>query len=365
MKTKVYIILLNFNNWKDTVECLESIIKNRYDNYQVVIVDNKSSDDSIDELIKSFKKMKLPFVRYSKSEAENPGLVFSSESEKRPDKKRYPVVLIDNGENKGFSAGNNVGMSYGLLKNDAGYFWILNNDTVIDADSLVEMVRLAEENEMNGIIGSKLIFYYRRDTVQTLGNENVTWKGIGNGLYDGIKDSSELSGVIETKSVIGASMLVKREVVDKIGLMDEKFFMYHEESDWCTRASHNGYRLLINCRSVIFHKEGGSTGRKRTVKSFMGKEASRTTISDFLMWGYYSFRNEIYFVRKNFHAKYFLYIVFILPQKIIKKNLSVFLFNDDYKIHRLYLLNRGLFDGLTGRMGKTIDPLSWKQKFKQ
>lgn len=268
MNPKVYIILLNFNCWRDTLECLESIIENNYHNYQVVIVDNNSIDDSISELINVFTERKLSFIKYSKKESENRELILSKESKDKLNGKRLPVIFIQHDINSGFSAGNNTGMKYALLKNDADYFWLLNNDTVIHNDSLTELVRLAEKDKKNGIIGSKLLFYFDRGIIQSLGNDSITWKGIGNGYYDGVQDNAELNGIIETRSIIGASMLIKKEVIEKAGFLDENFFMYHEESDLSMMASRYGYKLLISCKSIIFHKEGWSTGKKELLNLF-------------------------------------------------------------------------------------------------
>jgi len=363
MKPKVYIILLNFNSWRDPVDCLESIRKNGYDNYQVVIVDNCSTNDSVERILESLKRRKLDVICYERADSENDSLLKTREKKSRKTGRNQPVILIHSEVNNGFSAGNNIGMKYGLASGDSEYFWILNSDTLIFRDTLGLMVELAQKDPSSGIIGSKLLFYNEPERIQTLGNDNVGWKGIGNGSYDGMPDSERLNGVLEMKSIIGASMLVKRTLIDDIGMMDEDYFMYHEESDWCARAIKAGYRLLVECRSRILHKEGGSTGRVRTVKSFMGRRVSRTTISDFLIWGYYSLRNEIYFVKKNHRSKYPLYCLAVLPKKFFIKTASIFLFNDDRKASRLYLMCRGLIDGIFGRMGKTIDPAEWRRRF--
>ncbi len=361
---KVYIILLNYMGWKDTVECIESIQEvNRYRDYQIVTVDNRSPNDSVEQMIAFCREKNYTYVTFDKTEAEDLSCIAAREGPFY-EKGTVPLVFIQAGGNSGFPAGNNTGMRYGLLKGDGDYYWVLNNDTVVKEDTLGELVKLAEEGSENGITGSKLLFYHKPGYVQTIGNEKVSWKGIGTGRFDGVKDSEDLCGVIETRSIIGASMLVKREVIEEIGLMDENYFMYHEESDWCTRARRAGFRLLVNCRSVVLHKEGASTERKRIEKSFFGRRVSRTNIGDFLIWGYYGFRNEIYFVRKNFPREFFLYLFIFLPKKYGIKTLSVFLFNDDHKIARLYLLTRALFDGVFGRTGKRIDPEKWREKYR-
>ena len=365
MKNKVYIVLINFHRSGDTVECIESILINEYKNYQIVVVDNSLSEETIDQMTAWAKKKKVPYLVYSQEDSVDGGIIKKRENAiKSSPKFGSPVIFIKADKNEGFSAGNNVGIRYGLRKGDGDLYWVLNNDTILEKDSLKVLIDTITEDSSYGIAGSKLIFSWDTSIVQTIGNDNVSWKGIGQGSYDGVKESELLVDIFFPKSIIGASFLIKKEVIDAIGLMREEYFMYHEETDWCARAMAKGYKLVVNCKSRIIHKEGASSDRSRTVKTFLGKKASRTTVSDFLIWGYYSFRNEIYFVKRNFGKKFILFSLFALPITYAKKSLSIFLFNDDYKIKRLYLVTRALFDGLFSKMGKTIDPLEWKQKFK-
>lgn len=361
---KVYIILIDYLSWGDTIECIESVLKNAYPNYQIIVTDNSPSDDSMQHFKEWISTNRLPAVFIDKYESENIDIIKGKEHRARkPTKIPYPIIFIKSDQNLGFSFGNNIGIRYGLLKGDADFFWILNNDTVIDEMALGQMVLTASLDSSYGIIGSKILFYHRPSIIQSLGATDISWRGIGNGDYDNIADADDINGLIVTRSIMGASILIRRQVFEKIGLMDELFFMHHEESDLCTRAIKKGFTLVINCKSKVFHKEGASTERKRVVKSFLWKQASRTTVTDFLMWGYYSFRNEIYFVKKNFPDKYRLFLFFILPKKLLIKALSIIFFNDDWKLRRLYLVLRALYDGLVGKMGKTIDPTAWKKSF--
>jgi GT2 family glycosyltransferase len=361
-KYKVYIILIDYLSWTDTIQCMESIFANAYTNYQIIVTDNSPSDESMKHFREWIASNRLPGVFLDKYESENLDIIQEREYRARkPKKLPYPIVFIKSDQNLGFSYGNNIGIRYGLLKRDADFFWILNNDTVVDERALGFMILTASLDSSYGIIGSKILFYYQPSIIQSLGATDVTWKGIGNGDYDNMTDAEDINGLIVTRSIMGASILIKRQAVEKIGLMDERFFMHHEESDWCTRAIKMGFTLVINCKSKVFHKEGASTERKRIIKSFLWKKASRTTVTDFLMWGYYSFRNEIYFVKKNFPHKYRLYLIFVLPRKLMIKLLSIFLFNDDCKLKRLYLVLRACYDGIKGNLGKTIDPTAWKE----
>jgi GT2 family glycosyltransferase len=156
---KIYIIILNYNGWDDTIECLESVFKLNYGSFQVVIVDNNSENNSL-EKIKSYidgslnlelnvnpelkhlvyplSKKPVSYVFYNRDEAEKSG---NLELEK---KLKNPVILIQSGYNGGFSYGNNIGIKYSMAKNDFEYIWLLNNDTVVEKDSLSKLVEKAE-----------------------------------------------------------------------------------------------------------------------------------------------------------------------------------------------------------------------------
>jgi len=166
---KVYIIILNYNNWADTIECLESVLRNDYPNYQVIVVDNNSSNNSM-EYIKAWAEGKLdvwvnpkhplrylsfppvkkpiPYVHYTREEAENGGNKFLEDKlkENLPEgiTTKYPMIFIQTGENLGFAGGNNVGIRYAFSKNDFEYIWFLNNDTVIEKDALFKLVQKFE-----------------------------------------------------------------------------------------------------------------------------------------------------------------------------------------------------------------------------
>ncbi len=229
MYPKIYIILLNYNGWRDTQECLESVLKLDYPNFQVIVVDNYSPNDSMLHLLAWAKGEELATV-------DNPELVhLSTPPIKKPvdfvlyDKRtaltggdsiqeaqfNNPVIFIQAGENRGFAAGNNIGTEYALKKGDADYIWYLNNDTVVEPNSLTEYVKKAKQYKANnhkvGIIGAKLMYYHRPESIQAIGGVYNKWLGttkhIGafeedNGQYDNEDIISQVS------YPVGASMLV-------------------------------------------------------------------------------------------------------------------------------------------------------------
>jgi len=270
---KVYILLLNWNGWTDTIECLESVFRNSYPNYQVIVCDNDSSDGSLNH-IKAWANGAVPldipkdnplhemssppvakpisYVEYSRKQAEAGGDGSALAAR---------LILIQTGENLGFPGGNNVGLRYVLTRNDFQYVWLLNNDTVINADALTELVGSMRENPDAGMSGSTLPFYQVPDTIWALGGASYNqWlcKTECIGLQTPVATSVDKDEVEHTMDyVAGASMLVSKAFLDTIGMMNEQYFLYFEELDWALRAK-GKYRLIFAPKSVVYHKVGAS-----------------------------------------------------------------------------------------------------------
>jgi GT2 family glycosyltransferase len=266
--SKIYIMLLNYNGWQDTIECVESVLKNDYKNYQIIIVDNASPNNSMEYIINwvegrqeviydensqlkhlssPFEKKPLPYILYTKEEALQGGY---KENEA---KVNNPMIFIQSEENGGFAAGNNIGIKYALKKDDFDYIWLLNNDTVIEKSSLSSLVTNANKNKL-GISGSALMYYHSPEEIQAYGGTVNRFFGIGKHILRKEDIDKNLD------YVVGASFLIDKKVIDKIGLLPEEYFLYYEETDYCFNSKNNGFKLGIDITSIIFHKEGGSTG---------------------------------------------------------------------------------------------------------
>jgi len=273
MSNKVYIVILNYDGWKDTIECLESVLKNDYENYQIIVVDNNSPNNSV-EYIKNwtegtqkvlydknsplkylsqpFDPKPLEYIHYTKKEALEGG---NTELES---KLNNPIIIIQAGENGGFASGNNIGIKYALKKNDFDNIWLLNNDTVIEKSSLTNLVK-----ENADLTGSILLIYDRPDILQCVGGGSIR-KYIG-GIkmnYYGEKWKDIKNKVDQDKKldfISGASLLIRKEVFDKIGLLPEEYFLYWEETDFCYKAKINKLSLLYSTTSIVYHKIGGTT----------------------------------------------------------------------------------------------------------
>jgi len=393
---KVAIIILNYNSWKDTIECLESVLRNDYPNYQVIVIDNGSPNNSM-EYIKAWAegrqevltpepshplyhfshppvKKPISYIYYTREEAEKGGnfeleekLTREWQKQRKSNNKKliptspYPLIFIQTGENLGFAGGNNVGMKYALKRDDFKYVWLLNNDTVIDQNTLTEMIKLAESNEEIGMVGAKLLFYENPRIIQSLGvksNSKVKHKGTHIAMFE--MDNLSWNKNIEINYfILGASLLVKKTILKKIGLLDEKYFMMTEEEDWCIRALSAGYKLFSCGKAKVWHK-GSIASPSRTVKkTFLGKKSIRCLWENFLISGYYSVRNRIYFIKKNFPESFYKYCLIQLPCAVSRIILGILIY-DDHKLDRIKLIFKALWDGLREKMGKTIDPLEWR-----
>ncbi|MCK4592212.1 glycosyltransferase family 2 protein [Candidatus Parcubacteria bacterium] len=224
MQKEVYIIVLNWNGKDDTIECIESLQKINYSNYKIVIVDNGSEDDSVSEIKKQFSEVKI----------------------------------IENKKNLGFAGGNNIGIKY-AINSGAGYVLLINNDTTVEENFLSELIEMGESDKKIGILGSKIYFYSEPNRIWFAGGK-VNWlknKGthigldqIDNGQYDKTK---------ETDYLTGCCLLIKREVVEKIGVLAEDYFLYYEDTDFSLRTKNIGYKCIFVPRSKIYHKISRST----------------------------------------------------------------------------------------------------------
>jgi len=262
--SKVYIIILQYNNWLDTIECLHSISTILYDDYNIVIVDNNSSNDSLAKLKQWLVDNKEKSIKLNET------------------------VLIENIVNNGYAGGNNLGIKYIIEKNDYDYVWILNNDTVVDKLALYHLVKIASQNKQIGICGSKILYYDRRDTIQSIGSKvNYTF-----GYVSNISDPTKVETI---DSVMGASFFITNKCISTVGFLPEEYFLFLEESDYCIMAVKYGFKIKVALDSIVFHKEGCSTGGSSDYRN-------RSESADLL-----SFRSRIIFGRKYVKSMFGLY----------------------------------------------------------
>lgn len=223
----VWIILLNWNNSEETLECLDSLAKVAYPSMQVVVVDNGSEKDEYNILEQGLKKIKP-------TEA---------------------VILLSKRENFGFSGGNNVGIRY-ALDHKGDFVMLLNNDTRVDSDFLKPLLDAAA-NHSDGGFFSPLIYYYDRPGRLWFSGGAIAWFHLSRiGEHE---DKAEGKGAYETAFLSGCGLFMRREALAHVGDMDERFFLYFEDIDMSIRAQRAGWKTMIVPASRIWHKVSHTT----------------------------------------------------------------------------------------------------------
>ncbi len=172
----------------------------------------------------------------------------------------FPSVrLVANSVNLRFAGGNNVGIEH-VLPDNPDYVLLLNNDTVVDPGFLSELVKFAEEDRHIGIVGPKIYYYYDERRIWYAGGRVNFWEGWTSHIGIREKDHGQYDSPMEVDYVTGCCMLVRREVIERVGKLDEGYFIYGEDADWCLRASRAGYRLFYVPSSMIWHKVSATSG---------------------------------------------------------------------------------------------------------
>ena len=267
----VYIVTINWNGFKDTVECINSLREINYENFKVVIIDNGSKNNEADKL-----------------------------------KKKFPnIPIIRNKKNEGFCKANNQGINYALQK-VAEYVLILNNDTVPRKDFLSILVEKMQKDKKLGVCGP-VIKYYKSDKVWFGGSKRgifglvqQDWKGR---KYSDFK--REVRKQKEVPFITGCALFMRSSVLKKIGVLDEIYFAYVEDVDFSFRVRKAGYRVQLVPESVIEHKKSASAGESGSKKF--------SKLQTYLIG-----RNEVVFTRKNLKGiEKVLYVLGLLTVKLI------------------------------------------------
>lgn len=333
--SRVSIIILNWNGWKDTIECLESVYQITYPNYDVIVVDNGSKDDSVQkikEYCEGKVRVKSKFFEYDLSN--KPIKVFEmTEDEAKKGKFKRPLyekfdanrrlILIKNKNNYGFAGGNNIGVRCALEVLNPNYVLLLNNDTVVDNKFLDELIKVAEKDEKIGIVGPKIYYYDyngRSDVINFAGGKLNLWKG--QAYHIGIKeiDRGQYDKIVEVDYIEGSCLLIKRKILNKIYLFDSNYFAYWEDIDLCIRCRRTGYIIIYVPTAKIWHKESATSGRvgfhrvyymTRNNFIFMKKYTTGRQLLFFILYFYgfrFWFESTIYLLYYR-NIKSFLYFV--------------------------------------------------------
>ncbi len=266
----VSVISINYDHPEVTCELLTSLRKITYRNVEIIVIDNASPHD-------------------------DPAII----------KQNFPEIrFIQSKENLGFAGGNNMG----IRQSNGKYILFLNNDTEVDPGFLEPLVAKFESNTLVGAISPKIKFFHSPDTIQFAGISAFNPYTIRNrGIGFGATDRGQFDSDYQTDFVHGACMMVPMEVIQKVGLMSECYFLYYEEHDWATRIKEAGYQLWYIHNSTILHKESISTGKVSSLKI------------------YYMNRSRLLYLRRNIHGIQFCIAILYQLFVSIPKNAVSFL----------------------------------------
>jgi GT2 family glycosyltransferase len=251
---KIAIVILNWNGLQDTLECLRSIQKITYPNYTTVVIDNGSKGNDAEIIKEKFGDF---------------------------------VYMVEEDKNLGFAGGCNVGIRW-ALQSGAKYILLLNNDTVVDAGFLTELVSIAQNNLQIGIVGPKVYYYEQPKKIFNVGGKVNFFTGRTLFIGQGSTDDRQFDNLEEVDFVVGCALLIKEEAIRRIGLLNEKYFSYYEETEWCTKVRKAGFKVFYVPKAKIWHKS------PKTRTSELEK--------------YYLTRNRFLFVKRN--STSFQFIIF-------------------------------------------------------
>jgi len=238
-------VLLNWCNADDTIACLKSLSLLKGEYPKVIVCDNASTDNS-------WKKLQ--------NYVDNQDIL--------------DIRLVQTGSNLGFAAGNNVGLRIALSDPSMEFVWILNNDTEVAPDALNALLQYMVAHPKVGICGSTLLYLDEPNLIQAVGGKFNSWLGTSKHLLGHHAYSEEVCTAIDSSAidyVVGASMFVRRVLLEEIGLLGEEYFLYYEEIDWAKRMKLETPQWLVGYapKSIVYHKEGGATGANDlAVKSY-------------------------------------------------------------------------------------------------
>lgn len=227
-KSKIFVIILNYNGGKDLLKTIQSIVDSSYENLEIVLVDNNSADDSL-------------------SLARQGVMTPCSDEEKLSQ-----IHFIENEKNLGFGAGNNVGIKF-AFENEADYIFLLNNDALVQKNTISNLIEFIKNERNVGLVSPVIYFDLNYKKVWFCGGK-INWWKMRAEHYDSGRVQACLNP-IETEYVTGCAMLISREVFEKVGLFDENIFLYYEDTDLSLRVKNAGLRNLIVSNSKVFHAE--------------------------------------------------------------------------------------------------------------
>ena len=260
----IYVILVNYNGLNDTLECIDSISKSTVKDYRIVVVDNDSKDGT---------------KEYFESHTLN------------------NVVYIHSDKNGGFSYANNIGIKY-ALDNDADYVLLLNNDTLVEPNFLEQLEKAAKENEKS-IVSGKILYAYDKKHIWYAGGSFSYVTGRSKHIGINEVDSGQYDKNQEVSMLSGCCMFIPRKVLEEVGLMDEKYFLYCEDLEYGCRMVNKGYKLIYEPAAVIYHKVNASTSKVPGLVCYYCVRNKLDVFKKFINWKYRWIAKFVFFLENT------------------------------------------------------------------
>ncbi|MDM8567629.1 glycosyltransferase family 2 protein [Candidatus Halobeggiatoa sp. HSG11] len=314
----IAIIILNWQGWQNTIVCLNSLQQLPYIP-DIIVCDNGSEDDSFDQILNWAQQHYFP----SKIGVFARPRFIANEPE-------YSFVLIQTGANLGFAGGNNIGIRYALLARRYKYLWLLNNDTAVDSKALTNLYGYAATHPNIALLGSTIVDYYQQDKIQCAGGcryfplFTIFKPMLAGKSVDKVKQCQ-----IKLDYIYGAAMFFQVKAMREIGLLNEEYFLFYEELDYCQRLKKRGYKIDWCRDSVVYHKGSASIG-----------SISEGSLDKLSQANYYENLSTLKYT-VNFH-RYLLPLVFITrflgKSFVLIKRREFYLFKPLFKAYRDFIL---------------------------
>lgn len=334
----ITIIVLNWNRWKDTEELLRSLNKVECNNLScyIVLIDNGSSDSSVSKLLEWFRKNSVNVLLITEEDARSCGMYNINSSS-------YNVIFIINQRNYGYAGGMNRGITFSKNCLKADYVVLLNNDTVADKYFIIEMYKVFKYSKIGekvGVAGPKVLNYYANDVIPI--DQYILpmpFASVLMMLFDNIAVTNKhyISGKpLVVHRLDGSCYMIKTKVFEEVGMLNEGFFTYWEDTDFFVRIREHGYFIVLVPKSIVKHKVGAANKALKRANP----RAS-----------YYFGRNAIHFINLHYKGinKMIVLLIFILISTYIFFNYLFYYRN--LNAARLFLL--GVVKGLLKERGKS------------
>ena len=222
---RVFVILVNWNGKAVTLDCLDSLVQVVYKNFKIIVVDNASNDGSADAIAKAYPE----------------------------------VIVLRQQENLRFAGGNNAGMKY-ALDHGAELVCLLNNDTTVDKEFLTQLVARINSDKTIGMVAPKIYYHSEPNRIWFAGGTISMWTGTMShtGIRELDKGQHDTSATIDYTT--GCCILATKEVIERVGMLDESFFIYTEDADWSMRTRRAGYTIFYEPKAKVWHKLSVASG---------------------------------------------------------------------------------------------------------